>query len=91
MPAPGIRLGYRRSSQQTRQHGARSIIERVFHGFGQLFCGSKDFGRRWPDNIRAGVGLPDFSFANDAPGYCSAVTSSPPVRFRPNKFDESTD
>jgi hypothetical protein len=72
-------LGYRRSSQQSRQHGARSIIERHFAVLVSYFDGTKELAR-------AGRDLPEFMFANDAPSYCTAATSSPPVRLRPDKL-----
>jgi hypothetical protein len=45
--------------------------------------------KRWPalaEQHPRRAGLPDFTFANDAPSYCTAATSSPPVRLRPDKL-----
>jgi hypothetical protein len=46
MRAPGGGLGYRRLSQQTRQRGARLIIERHFAVLVSYFAATYDFGLR---------------------------------------------
>jgi hypothetical protein len=86
MPAPGIGLGYGGHPNRPANTAQDQSSNGYFPILVSYFAGSKDVGPRWPNNIGAGAGLPDFTFANDAPSYCSAATSSPPVRLRPNKF-----